>query len=135
MSIERVERALAASTEGQWFACTWDAMEVPHVSIVNGDHHPSKDVARDMRAVDARLIAATHNLLPRFIDVVRAAEAYDPGRVHDWRCEYRTAEVGWQQGDPPVIRCECGHDELVAALAALDAAIQEELPKEGSDDQ
>lgn len=51
--------------------------------------------------------------------VVKAAEAYSPREDHDWRCEYRTAAVGWKEGDPPVIRCECGRDDLDSALAAF----------------
>ena len=119
-SIERVERALAAATHGKW---AWDALSLesdtpdsdPHV--ITG-HQCEACRKRDHFCLagnpdNRRLIAAAHNLLPRFIDVVRAAQA--TARLHG---TYLTAD----------------HD-LVDALAALDTAIQEELPKEESHDQ
>jgi hypothetical protein len=60
--------------------------------------------------------------------VIAAAREYSPTYDHDWRCEYRTEAVGWKSGDPPVIVCECGYDELRDALAALDALTTEGEP-------
>jgi hypothetical protein len=44
---------------------------------------------------------------------------YSPRYDHDWRCERRTKESGWD-GDPdhPVVVCECGFEELGKATAA-----------------
>ena len=49
--------------------------------------------------------------------LVNAVTDYSPREDHDWRCEYRTEKVGgWKPGYPPVIRCECGFEELGRAV-------------------
>jgi len=50
------------------------------------------------------------------VEAVEAQLEYGEGG-HSWRCEYRTAEKGWKEGDPPIIECRCGLDRLYAALA------------------
>ncbi|HET7070127.1 MAG TPA: hypothetical protein VFI40_04840 [Nocardioides sp.] len=70
----------------------------------------------------ARSIPETQGLRPALARLVKAVEAYSPRDDHDWRCEYRTAEAGYVEGGPPVIRCECGFDDLgLAVRDALDA--------------
>lgn len=73
---------------------------------------------------DARAITLAVNLSTHWHAVAEAARRYSP--QHDWRCEFRTRTAGWQPGGPPVIRCECGCDELQHALAALDTAMEKE---------
>lgn len=58
--------------------------------------------------------------------LVRAADEYGPREAHDWRCEYRTAEMGWVEGEPPVIKCECGFDDLQAAIVDAQLALKSE---------
>ncbi len=54
--------------------------------------------------------------------LVEAWLDYSPQEDHDWRCEYRKADMGWVRGTPPIIRCECGFDELgVVVRDAQDA--------------
>ena len=61
--------------------------------------------------------------------LVAAVLDYSPREDHDWRCEYRTAEAGWVEGGPPVIRCECGFDALgLAVRDAQDALASEKVP-------
>ena len=64
--------------------------------------------------------AQLRNALPELAALVAAVEDYSPRYDHDWRCEVRTAEAGWHEGEPPVIDCCCGRVELDASLAALD---------------
>jgi hypothetical protein len=71
----------------------------------------------------AALIVAAVNSLPALIARVRRLEAaaqryLDYTGEHHWRCEHRTAAVGWKEGEPPVIQCVCGRDALRAALDA-----------------
>ena len=60
---------------------------------------------------------ATANEVDVLLDIAEAAGLYAASTAaHYWRCEYRTAKKGWKEGDPPVIVCQCGLDELVASL-------------------
>jgi hypothetical protein len=102
-----LHEALDALTPGDISDLGGLASQYPAVYKMHAIYHAAKDADRTIEAYEA---------------VAEAARDYSPERDHDWRCEYRTAEVGWQPGDPPVIRCECGFDELQAALAALDIA-------------
>ncbi len=54
--------------------------------------------------------------------LVEAWLDYSP-QDHNWRCEYRKADMGWVRGTPPIIRCECGFDELAAAVLDAQAAL------------
>lgn len=49
---DRLRALAAAATPGPWFACSWDAI------VVEGEHHPNRDIARLTRAQDAAYIAA-----------------------------------------------------------------------------
>lgn len=90
--------------------------------VIFASRFSNKDFGGVYHEADARFIVYADRTIEAYEAVVEAARNYSPERDHDWRCEYRTAEVGWQPGDSPVIRCECGYDELQTALAALDIA-------------
>lgn len=74
------------------------------------------DYRPDPRDAEIDRLTAEVEALRRVRD---AAEAYSPQYDHDWRCEYRTEAAGWKPGEPPVIRCECGYDDLRVARAQL----------------
>jgi hypothetical protein len=44
---------------------------------------------------------------------------YSPRYEHDRICEIRTAKAGWKPGNPPVIQCLCGFEELGRATARV----------------
>ena len=96
-SIERVERALAAADQPipvhPWRVRADEVLDVDDNWVGTFDD-----------AGDAALAVTAHNLLPRFIDVVRAAGGHAHEFGHATPCE------------------------LCDALAALDTAIREELP-------
>lgn len=135
MTPEQVAAILAARTPGRWFA-RQDALQREWGQQVGnpgkyrylaiGKKRDPEVATTVLLAADARAIVTAVNLAEPLLAVAEAARDYSPQLDHDWRCEYRTAEAGWQPGDSPVIRCECGYDELQRALAALDTAMQEE---------
>ena len=69
----------------------------------------------DIRSTGAAWISETE--LETLLDIAEAAGDYAASTgEHYWRCEYRTAEKGWNKGDPPVIVCQCGLDRLIESL-------------------
>lgn len=121
-TLDDLAAAAEKATPGPWWTPEQDAdpaivygPDGDEIATVQGNLGKGQDASDN-----ARFIAlADPTTVLRLVAVVRAADSYSPERDHDWRCEYRTAEAGWQPGDSPVIRCECGYDELQAALAAL----------------
>jgi hypothetical protein len=118
MTIERLEQALAAATPGPW-----DTSD--HREWLTNDKrqrftalpkYPGR--TEEAHIADVDLIVAAVNLLPRFIDVVRAAETLldDHAKRH--------GPNGYPTTWPET------HRNLAHGLAALDAAIREELPDE-----
>ena len=67
----------------------------------------------------AELVAAALNALPDLLAVLDAATEHlrEGNLSHSWRCEYRTAVKGWKEGEPPVVECVCGLDNLDVAVA------------------
>lgn len=116
MTTDEIRALLAEAAPHPDGVCTSDGLRIYH------GHFDDCPVA----GARSRLATVAVNILPLLLDVAKAADDYSPERAHDWRCEYRTAEAGWQPGDSPIIRCECGYDELQAALAALDTAMEDQ---------
>ena len=94
--------------------------------LYSGDQHPAvgRTFPRGLEDAEAdenaALIVAAVNQYAALLNIRDAAQQYaDWTGGHHWRCEYRTAEKGWREGEPPVIECVCGHDRLRDALAAL----------------
>lgn len=112
-------RALLTNASGR----PWE--RDPRVVVIEDDH--GSELAFRVTLGDAALIVALVNAADDLIEVAEAARLHLIVKgEHHWRCEYRTAAKGWKKGDPPVIDCECGLDDLDAALAALDARLAEE---------
>lgn len=64
-------------------------------------------------------------ILLALIDLAEAALAYDGEYGHPWRCQYRTAAKGWKPGQPPIIECQCGLDNLERALTRFQKGTNE----------
>jgi hypothetical protein len=115
--LDAMERLALAGTPGEWGVRSQTGDRL--VRAVATDHL----ICVPEEKADAALIVAAVNSLPALIARVRLLEAaaqryLDYTGEHHWRCEHRTAAVGWKEGEPPVIQCVCGHDALRAALDA-----------------
>jgi hypothetical protein len=123
--LDALDKLLAAGTPGPWESDGF-IVSAPHAWGLDEGGFVAGMIGTPggtRVAEDAALIVAAVNSLPALIARVRLLEAaaqryLDYTGEHHWRCEHRTAAVGWKEGEPPVIQCVCGHDALRAALDA-----------------
>ena len=88
------------------------SLDVEYATAYQGQIATLKAQLEQERARVATLVDALESYREAVLD-------YSPREDHDWRCEIRTADAGWKPGDPPVIDCECGFDELGRATAKV----------------
>ncbi len=67
-----IRARVEAATEGPWEACTWDAMERPHVSTAN-QHNHGHDLP--FTPSDAEFIAHAREDVPALLDEVERLTA------------------------------------------------------------
>lgn len=66
-TLRELEVFVEYAPDQEWYSCTWDPMERPHISPVGGNHHNGADIAQNMSEANAQLAAASVNFVRDFV--------------------------------------------------------------------